>query len=379
MLSLIFDAGGLVAGFIVSAYLGVISSIPWAFLMYPGILTIRGVVNGVFSGQLSTGLHVGTVMPRFFRNTRYFRAVFSSVVTLTFISGVLVGISTYLAGLFLVPSARAEILDTVISGISAMGLSLVAVSPLTMAVSIVSYRFNLDPDFTVYPIMSTAADILATLCYILVLTMYPVAGHVLTISSAVFFLSTAYLVVTNLEDRLYRETMRDITVTLAMVTAISFSTGIFFKRISERMGGRREIYTIYPALIDTVGDVGSIVGSITTTRLALGTVRPEMGAIYENAPEVLGSWFSSLLMFAAYAAASSFLAEGAGNVWDIVKVLLLSNLAVMPIIVALVHTIAISALRRGWNPDNFVNPLISTLSDSITTLALFVVLEALSF
>jgi cation transporter-like permease len=60
LFSLSFDAIGLLTGTLLVLYLGVLSidEAPWALFLFPGILSIRGAVGGLFSGHLGTGLHL---------------------------------------------------------------------------------------------------------------------------------------------------------------------------------------------------------------------------------------------------------------------------------------------------------------------------------
>ena len=56
---------------------------------------------------------------------------------------------------------------------------------------------------------------------------------------------------------------------LLFVAIMVTLTGTIFKRISNFAQNRIEIYTIYPALINMVSSVGSVVGSTANTKLAL--------------------------------------------------------------------------------------------------------------
>ena len=69
LFSLLFNFTGLVAGGVVAYNLGIFDTIPWALLIYPGILSIRGAIGGLYAGRLSTALHLGTIKPRIFKNT----------------------------------------------------------------------------------------------------------------------------------------------------------------------------------------------------------------------------------------------------------------------------------------------------------------------
>ena len=71
LLSLSFDIVGLLTGTLLVLYFGVLSinEAPWAIFLFPGILSVRGAVGGLFSGHLGTGLHLGTIKATFTKNT----------------------------------------------------------------------------------------------------------------------------------------------------------------------------------------------------------------------------------------------------------------------------------------------------------------------
>jgi cation transporter-like permease len=82
LIALSFNIGGILAGFIVASQFNVFQLSPWAIAVYPAILTARGVISGLFSGRLSTALHIGTILPRIRGNTENFM-LFKSVIFLT--------------------------------------------------------------------------------------------------------------------------------------------------------------------------------------------------------------------------------------------------------------------------------------------------------
>ena len=362
-----------------SLQLEVLTLTPWALVLYPGILSMRGVINGIFSGQLSTGLHMGTITPSIRRNTRYFKVLYCAITSLTLLSGVLTGLAAFLASTLFTPLAIIDLLEVLTVAIATMGFSLAVISPLTLMVSVSSYKLGLDPDFVVYPVMSTVGDILVTLCYMVIINTFLLLDKppLLALDLA-FLITVAYLVTVNLEEREYLKIIREGSLTLILVSIIVLVSGSFLKKISQYIGFRPEIYTVYPALIDTIGDVGAIVGSVTTTKLALGVLRPTLRSITKNSAEILGSWSSSFLMFLSYSLISCALVGRLEAVLSTVKVLAFTNLITVPLIVLMVYLIAISTYRRGWDPDNFVTPLDSTLTDSITTVFLFLALYLVS-
>jgi cation transporter-like permease len=71
-LAYIFDIGGLLAGFMVATQFGIFAEAGWVIAVYPAILSAKGVIGGLLSGRLSTALHLGTIHPSFFGNTKSF-------------------------------------------------------------------------------------------------------------------------------------------------------------------------------------------------------------------------------------------------------------------------------------------------------------------
>ena len=65
-----------------------------------GILSMRGVIGGLFSGRLSTGLHIGTVRAGFTKNTRNFYLLWRAIIVLTLESSIMLGLVASLFGIF---------------------------------------------------------------------------------------------------------------------------------------------------------------------------------------------------------------------------------------------------------------------------------------
>lgn len=68
--ALSFNLGGILTGLIVAFQFNVFQLAPWAIAVYPVVLSARGVVSGLFSGRLSTGLHLGTIYPKLRGNSK---------------------------------------------------------------------------------------------------------------------------------------------------------------------------------------------------------------------------------------------------------------------------------------------------------------------
>jgi len=125
-----------------------------------------------------------------------------------------------------------------------------------------------------------------------------------------------------------------------------------------------------------MGDVGLVVGSAATTKLALGVLTPSFSSIKNHAKNIFSAWAVSIMLFAVLGLLSSaingmFSMQGISN---LLLILAISNIVAFVTIIILSYAISILTFKRSLDPDNFVIPVESSLADAITTIALFVAL-----
>lgn len=385
LLSFLFGMAGLVAGALLVTYFDVFSikEAPWALVLFPGILSVRGAIGGLFSGHLSTGLHLGTVKPSYTKNTKNFYIILHAVITLALMSGIAIGIGASLFGVFLWGATILDFVKELAVIIATTALSIVFISPMTIAVSILSFRRGLDPDIVVYPITAALSDVINSICYIFSLSLFFALNnfgyYFIGIMDVMFLTVVVYIVARNIREEEFSKIIKEFLLTLVFVTFVVNVTGSFLGRISGIMSDGARIYVVYPALITTVGGVGSIIGSTATTKLALGVIEPSFLSMKQHLDEIGGSWIASIVMFLLYLIISSF-AGGMIALSDLLKFvaqLLTTNVLAVFAMVIITYTVAVFTYRRGWNPDNFVIPIESSLADSITTFSLLVALTVI--
>jgi len=382
-----FNICGVFAGTIVAFYLGLFlkTDYPWIIAVYPGIVSARGVIGGLLSGRLSTGLHVGTVRPKVFGNTKSFYLLFKAVTVLTLETSLAMSLVAFVFGAFLW-GARVTDLPAILGVIVAtMTLALVVVSPLTMLVSFTSFKHGLDPDIILYPVESTVSDVLITLCYISILSLFflpnAFGNIIIALLCLILTIFASYFLYRNLKEKEFAKTLKESFLTLIFVAFIVNVTGAVLGKISETIGARREIYTVYPALIDTIGDVGAVIGSTATTKLALGTLKPSVSAIGKHINEIIAAWTASVIMFVIYSALSLIIQ---GILMPIAFIrfttlLLATNVLAASFIIAISWAVSIITFHRGLDPDNFVIPIESSLADSMTTISLLVAIALIGY
>lgn len=373
LLAFSMDLGGLAAGLIVASQLPVVLKAPWTIMLYPLTISLRGNVGGVFSGRLSTGLHLGLIEPRLRGNTRYFKLVFSAMQLLTLILTLVSGIVVALAQIFLegVESFSYAVVST---ALATQALSVTITMPLTCLLGFMAFRRNLDPDVLVYPVMSTVADIVTTLMYILVLKLLfitPSGGLILTSIAAAYSIAVLLLTRLYLGEEEFHTSVREASSTLFLSVSIGFFSGLALSEVRAKLADYPSVVAVYPALIDTLGDFGSSIGSIFTTRLAEGSTEAKLNPSPLELFETAQIWLSCLVYYLVYGLIA--LTGGFKGAVIVLLCFLLSS----PVILTVSRLLVLETFRRGLNPDNFVIPLETTLCDSLTTVLMAVLLTTL--
>jgi len=377
-LAYFFDIGGLLAGFMVASQLGVFLLSPWAIALYPAIVSAKGVIGGLLSGRLSTALHLGTIHPRFFKNTTSFYRLFEALIVITLATSVAVSSIAIVFGTLFwgITYADFPAILSVMMATMAIGLLL---SLVTIKVAFVSFKRGLDPDIVVYPIMSTVADIFITLFYIGVISLFFfsfLGSWIIAAIALAFGFLVLFILPRNMHDADFIKTIKESMTTMLLVAFIVNVTGTVLKQISAFVADRKEVFTVYPALIDTIGDVGSVVGSTATTKLALGLLTPSLASMRSHAKNIFSAWSSSLIVFFILAVLSLAINNlfSFSSFLNLITILLITNVIAVPAIVLLSYSISILTFKRGLDPDNFVIPIESSFADSITSIALLVAL-----
>ncbi len=374
-----FGTAGIIAGTIVAFQLDIFSLSPWSVAVYPAILSARGIIGGLFGGRLSTALHLGTVFPRLLRNTKNFSALFNAVITITCEVSIIMSLVSTVAGSLLWGIALSDFpnLLAVISATMALGLSIALV---TVGVSFVSFRRGLDPDVFLYPAVASMSDVFITLFYIFVLSMFfssPSFGRWIVASLGLSLIVLAlFSLIKNFREKEFLKTIKESLFTLVLVAIVVNITGTVLNRISAAAAGEGEIYTVFPALMAIIGDVGAVVGSTATTKLAVGMLNVSLSDVKNHSREILSAWAASIIMFLLFSFMSLSI-HGTLSLWLFLRftlLLLVTNVIAASAIILVSYAIAILSFKRGLDPDNFVIPIESVVADSVTSVGLLAAL-----
>ncbi|MEM3618912.1 MAG: magnesium transporter, partial [Candidatus Korarchaeum sp.] len=159
-----------------------------------------------------------------------------------------------------------------------------------------------------------------------------------------------------------RRTTRESVLTIATVTLISSLSGLSLSSVREVIERTPGILTVYPAIIDTIGDCAAIFGSISTTNLFTGLLSPSIVEIRSKVGDIAQIGAAGLIYFTLYSAIGLVIG---GSRSSLVVVSVYGIL--LPVVMVFTFSLSILTFRRGLNPDNFIIPLETTATDTMST------------
>lgn len=375
-LACLFDIGSLIGGFMIALQLDIFHLSPWAIALYPAVISIKGVITGVLTGRLSTALHLGTIYPKFLGNTKSFYRLISATIMLTLATSVTISLVSILFGTLFWGVTLTELPAILTVMVATLSVSLL-IALITIKGTFISFKKSLDPDIIVYPATATATNIIITLLYIAVLNLYfsgPTGQWAIIIFGLINVFLVALVLPKNIKETEFRSIIKEALPTMILIAFIVNVTGTLLKGISNIAGDRREIYTLYPAIIDVIGDAGLVVSSAATMKLTLGILSPTFSSIKHHAKNIFSAWTSSLIFFVVLGVLSLMINSifAFDSIMNLLTLLVIANIIAFAANVIISYGISILSFKRGLDPDNFVIPIGNSIADALTTLAIFI-------
>lgn len=380
-----FNLSGVTAGVIVATLSAYIPMHPWILVLLPPLLTIRGNIGGILCGRLSTSLYTGLMKPVFRKNTRYYYATMASIFVMSFIFSAVIGVFSFLV-VNAMYGGSISLTDSFSLAVLVMMTCSTMAQLFTPLIAISSYRRGLNPDMILYPVTSTANDVAVSATYtLLVLVKIFWSEAFVTLSLILlpsFTVAAAALTLKYWREEGFRETFREGFPTALFLTFVSQITGSFLSRLEDQIAMYPQILAVYPVLIDGVGDVGVIISSATTARLALGYIEPRMRSIKgeEGRKVVFSSLTAGLtLMLSVALAASAIYTPSLVQIARSFLIVAFAVLLVTAPIIIVSFGLTILTFRRGINPDNVTIPVITSFADFFITFSLFTASQLVVF
>jgi mgtE-like transporter len=363
LIALSFNNISLFAGGLISIFTPLFQEAPWILALFPPILTIRGGIGGLFSGNLATMLHLGLVKPQISDNTRVYQQLISASFVITVIDTVVMGLFAFILNFALGQATLAQFYVFALVPPVACVMALTLSVPLTSIIAIVTFRRGLDPDILVYPILASINDIVVTAAFVTTILMVLAGGVFIYLLAGLFLLImgiAVYLAWVNRRIRFFYQTIREGTAIVILSSIFGSINGFFLSGMGARLQEHPGLVVLYPALTNALGNIGAIIGSTKTTTLALGYVRNFRDEIRNSVSSILQVEAVAFGMHIVFGIVTYLITSPASpgvSLIFLVGVAVTTNIATFLVIGFFALMIAYFSFQRGLNPDNIVIPI----------------------
>ena len=385
LLALMFNVGGLVSGRLAVIFTPVFTSSPWILALFPLVLTVRGGTSGILSGKIGTMLHTGELKPQFRGNTGALWILIKSTFIVTFSATLGMGFLAFMIQVIFNQVSFQTLPIFIVVPVLTCTFSVLLAIPLTLFVAIKTYQSGIDPDILVYPIMSTTNDLIVSVIYLLIVTLILTSSNFVLLYGVIIILLalfSMFIVIETYHDLLFSKTLKEGVLIVLLSSVFGIANGVILTSFRREIEKIPSVLILYPALIASLGDIGSILGSMETTKLALGYVSSFIHVfrdVFADLISIEAAAFVVHTIFAFVTLGIGWLSQIPSDLLQLVQIAVLSNLFSFFFISFVALIIATQTFRYGLDPDNFVIPLTSSLSDTISTLMLIAVLFLIIF
>jgi len=355
----------LLLDFFAGAFLGkffkkIMIEYPIILVILPGLMGLRGNIYGSLASRFTTMLHLGEMNPTL-KDKNVVKNIFISIllsllpVTILWLVGVIkvreVGIAV---AVFLI-----VITSTIFTSLL-LGYS-------TALATIIPFKKGVDPDAVAAPIVTSIADLITIPLLVGFMFLYedtPKTFYFLLVLAIILSLIVGKGFKIGKQERKIFVEVLSIVGVLAFISSIS---GTLLESYSDIIHASIIFSVMYPAILDSTGNLGSVVGAKTSTRIHLGEIEKlfnKTTVIEISLYTILAAILGILANLIAIGVVKLTLHTHIGFVKPFLLLYPLLAFGVM----WMAYFLAITFDRLGLDPDNATVPTITTLADIFSTL-----------
>ncbi|MCO6040950.1 magnesium transporter [Thermococcus alcaliphilus] len=355
----------LLMDFFAGAFLGrffekIMLSYPVIFVILPGLMGLRGNIFGAMASRFTTMLHLGEMEPKL-RDKNVVKNIFLSILL-----SLLPVIVLWAIGVLKVGNAISGMIVLLIVLTSTIFVSLI-MGYATALATVLPFKKGIDPDTVAAPLVTSAGDLVTMPFLVLFILLYEDIPHVFdSLVVLAFLLLLAMFIKTKFENE-EKRMIREILGIIGALALLSSISGGLLESYSEIIYASVVFSVMYPAILGTAGNYGSIIGAKTSTKLHLGEIEGFLNrdSILDIFVYFVTSFFIAVLMnLVAIGVVKLSLGKSIGLVLPFIflyPLLVLFNMFIG-------YFLAIIFDRLGLDPDNATVPTITTLADIFSTL-----------
>ena len=362
-----------IAALVAGTYLGSVSEIlaflPGLLILVPPSINMRGSISGVLASRLSSSMHLGEFEINFSKrsvlgsNSRVSLAI--SILT-AFILGFFAYIISYSFG-FTDISATDYVIISVLSGV----VSSLIVMGFAILIILLSYKKGIDLDMVGSPSVTTAADLVTI--PVLVLTALFILGfpadvrNIFMIPVLIFFIISIIRAFFSGEE--IKSISKEMLTLLVPLSVICIFAGIIYAENLEKLIAFPALLILITPFTGGCGSIGGILCSRLATGIHMGEIQPKLIPQKEVLWHFLMTYLYVCALMPFLAVISDYFALLTGSESPGVATMLIISVVSGIIVITFVNFVgyitAGLSFMKGFDPDNFGIPVITSFIDLI--------------
>jgi len=363
---MVFGMTAFAAGILLGHWSGVLVELPGLIVLIPVAIGMRGNIFGALASGLGTRLHTGEMEPRL-RTAGLgvnARVVTVQTLTMSLAAGALAYAMSWLAGFDTIGPMEMAFISLAGGLISAVPLFIA-----TFAVATISYRKGFDPDNVTVPLVTALGDLMAVPSIIgaAYLVIVLPASTIGTATLMLVAAAAASLLLTR--DREVRKRVGQSTPFLTSSALIMIASGLLLMKHQDLIFLYPAILVLLPPFNVESGNIGSILAARLSSANYMGLTtiggRPDRLARTNLAAMLL----VGIVILPVVGAVAGLLALSIGigmpGLHTFVLIAALAGLVVSATAVLMAYYVTHFAIRIGYDPDNVVVPMITSMMDLV--------------
>ena len=151
------------------------SYFPGILILIPPMMELRGNISSAFAAKLSTALHLGIVKPQLRHNTKKYKDDFYATIIIIIIMPIILGSFVWIfCIIFNIPNIGLIFFILIALLTSILAGSVMTI--ITILISILTFKYGLNPDAIVVPILGFLGDILTIVILYIVIGFLEIIG-----------------------------------------------------------------------------------------------------------------------------------------------------------------------------------------------------------
>jgi mgtE-like transporter len=377
---LICAIGDLIAGIILGKMTFFLETFPGLLVLIPGAIGMRGNIFGSFASRLGTNLHIGILSPELKKSEVLTENVLSSIILTLVLSIFLAILAKILCIIFNYPSM--DLIDFLLISLFTGIISSVIMLPISMVISLKSFQYGWDPDNITNPLITASGDLFTLPSIILSIFLLSIISNIyvkyiiIIIIISITILSFYYgLKMKGAMKRILKQS----APILIFSSFLGVSAGGILNSVSSTLLNNPTLLTLVPLFSGESGSLISILSARLSSALHSGLINEN--SLWAHDKETLRN-FSIIFVLSLFiypfigflAEASSVISGAIGlGFFKTVLISLIAGLILISIMTIFVFSLSSISYKKGYDPDNIVIPVSTSLTDLISNMILIAI------